>query len=217
MGLQQKLGRWDDGTKCWFVLGRESVHRHVVCEHSGECGNRGLNGVPNDCRDLRILHDKDDCRARQSYRRESDHHVHLVFDGSGGRGAHDLTESKHATSADSSDAFRRAGHHCEGDENVHCDDDGESREHNGEGLSDYGGEELCGHNGDLFRRSYHEHAVEYVGHGPGHAGVPLSHDHVCLNGLCNGDGGTDYVLQGLGAYAVRCEHSVKEQTLQGSR
>jgi hypothetical protein len=183
----------------------------------GECGNRVLNEVPNDYRDLRILHDKDDCRARQSYHRESARRGRLVFGDNEGMGVHDLTESKHATSADSSDAFRRAGHHCEGDENVHCDDDGESREHNGEGLSDYGGEELCGHNGDLFRCSQHEHAVEYGGHGPGREGALLLRAHVCLNGLCNGDGVTDCVLQGLGAYAVRCEHSVKEQTLQGFR
>jgi hypothetical protein len=50
----------------------------------------------------------------------------LVFGGNEGTDVHGLTESKHATSGGSSDAFLRVDHRYEGDENAHCDDGAES-------------------------------------------------------------------------------------------
>lgn len=62
-------------------------------------------------------------------------------------GSDDLTESKHATSGGSSDVSLRADHHCEGDENAHCDGDGDLRD--GAECYGYGESELREHNGAL--------------------------------------------------------------------
>lgn len=43
------------------------------------------------------------------------------------------------------------------------------------------------------------------------------HDHVYLSVLCSDGDETGYVLQGLGAYVARCEHSMTERSLQDSQ
>jgi hypothetical protein len=114
-------------------------------------------------------------------------------------GVRDLTGSRHATSEDSSDANHHADHRCVDGVHVHCDD----------GVDLGGGVELCGHYGHCaYGRQQHEHAPEI--------GL-LWRAHESLNDSCNGDGETDYGLQGLGEYVVRCEHSTTEQTLQDFR
>ena len=102
------------------------MRRHVEYAHLGECDSCELNEGPNDCHDLQIWHGNnrfDDFRL--SHLHDCALHECLVFHGNEEMGNDDLIESKRATSGGSSDVFLRVGHHCEGDENAHCDDDGD--------------------------------------------------------------------------------------------
>lgn len=100
-------------------------------------------------------------------------------------GARGLAESRHATSAGSSDVSLHVGHHCEDDENARCDDGG-GLHGDAEFLCE-SDEELSGH-WYVLLCPYDEHVpapihvVEYE---------PLLHGRVYLNGLCSGDGVKD--------------------------
>jgi hypothetical protein len=119
-----------------------------------------------------------------------------------------LTESKHATSEGSSDASHHGDHHCADGVHVHCDD--------GVGLR--GGAEFLYESDEGSSGLWYVLLCPYDEHVPAPIHVveygPLWHDHESLNDLCSGDGETDYVLQHLGAYVARCEHSMMERSLQ---
>ena len=67
---------------------------------------------------------------------------------------------------------------------------------NDEGLSGL-------HGLHVWRQLRHERVLERI---RAAGNDPLLHVRACLNALCSGDGGTDYVLQGLGECVARYEH-----------